>query len=36
MREDQNQLIDLGAATEVTLGEQGGPYEAFVIPELQD
>lgn len=35
MRED-HELIELGAATELTLGEQGGPFEDFVIPDLED
>jgi hypothetical protein len=33
---EQDQVLELGAATELTLGEQGGPYEDFVIPDLED
>ena len=40
MRDDLNEredaVTDLGAATELTLGNAGGPFESFVIPELQD
>lgn len=34
--ERSDDLVDLGPATERTLGEEGGPFEEFVIPELED
>ncbi len=32
----REELIDLGAASEVTLGFNGSPVEALTIPDRQD
>lgn len=34
--EEQADVVELGAASDVTLGYVGGPFEGWLVPDMQD
>lgn len=34
--EAEDDIVELGAASDITLGYAGGPFESWLMPDMQD